>query len=119
MNLALDELTGQEVAVKLLSFNTNDGSKSVDAHMMKKEVEALSSLQHKHIVKLIDSFPKPEKHQLVVIMEYLPGGELYDYWCRFPNRQVPEQEVKEIMLQLAQAIELCHVKKIIHRDLKF
>ena len=52
-------------------------------------------------------------------MEYLAGGELNDYWKRFPNRQMPEREVAEIMLQLASGLEYCHNSRIIHRDMKF
>ena len=52
-------------------------------------------------------------------MEYLAGGELYDYWKRFENREMPEREVAEIMLQLASALDYCHNKRIIHRDIKF
>jgi hypothetical protein len=29
-------------------------------------------------------------------MEYLKGGELYDYWHRFRHRIMPEVEVKQI-----------------------
>jgi len=52
-------------------------------------------------------------------MEYLRGGELYEYWHRFPKRLMPENEAKEIVRQLLLAIDYCHAKKIIHRDLKF
>ena len=53
---------------------------------MQKEVEALSKLSHKHIVKMYEYFPHPNKEQLIVLMEYLKGGELYDYWHRFKHR---------------------------------
>jgi hypothetical protein len=31
-------------------------------------------------------------------MEYLEGGELYEYWQRKENQIIPENEAKEIML---------------------
>jgi hypothetical protein len=31
-------------------------------------------------------------------MEYLEGGELFNYWQRKEGARVPENEVKEIML---------------------
>jgi serine/threonine protein kinase len=52
-------------------------------------------------------------------MEHLKGGELYDYWHRFEDRRMPEVEAKHIFRQIVKAIDYCHVKKIIHRDLKF
>lgn len=54
--------------------------------MIKKEVIALSKLNHPGIVRLVDSFPVVDNkrvgstHKLVVVMEYLRGGELLTYW---------------------------------------
>lgn len=115
VNMCYDELTGQDVAVKYLTYS----KKPVSSQMIKKEVEALSGLKHKHIVKLVDAIAQSEKQMLIVVMEYLAGGELYEYWKRFENRQMPEREVAEIMLQMAQALDYCHAMKIIHRDMKF
>ena len=115
VNMCLDELTDEMVAVKYLSFKT----KNISNNTIKKEVEALSGLKHKNIVKLLDAVPRAEEQQLIVVMEYLAGGELYEYWKRFPNRQMPEREVAEIMFQLASALEYCHNGRIIHRDMKF
>lgn len=52
-------------------------------------------------------------------MEYVKGGELYQYWKQKKDRKIPEPEAKEIMLQILSAIDYCHNLKIIHRDLKF
>lgn len=113
--LAYDNLNKREVAVKIL--NSNDHP--LNPHMMNKEIEALKKLKHRHIVKMYSSFPLPKKHQVIMVMEYLPGGELYEYWQSKPDHIVPETEAKEIMLQLLSAIDYCHSLKIIHRDLKF
>jgi len=84
-----------DVAVKFISFRQKSGS--ANSHLMKKEVEALSKLSNKHIVKMYEYFPHPSSDKLVVLMEYLKGGELYDYWHRFPKRKMPENEAKEIV----------------------
>lgn len=96
VNLCLDELSGELVAVKELSY----ADANITLNMLNKEVEALTGLQHKNIVGLVSALPKPEEKKLLVVMEYLAGGELYQYWKRFPNKQMPEKEVCEIMLQL-------------------
>jgi serine/threonine protein kinase len=54
-----------------------------------------------------------------MVMEYLPGGELFEYWQSKPEKILSETEAKEIMIQLLSAIDYCHSLKIIHRDLKF
>ena len=82
VNLCYDELTEQQVAVKHLSYS----HKPISSQMIKKEVEALSGLKHKHIVKLVDACAQAQEQKLIVVMEYLAGGELYQYWKRFKNQ---------------------------------
>lgn len=115
VHMCLDEVSNELVAVKYLNF----AAKQMSSQMIKKEVEALTNLKHKHIVTLIDAIAHSKEKQLIVVMEYLAGGELYEYWKRFPGRQMPENEVAEVMLQLAHAVDYCHNHRIIHRDLKF
>jgi len=113
--LGFDKLLQQQVAIKILNF----GSNIKNAHMITKEIDALGQLRHKNIVKLLDFFPLPKKQQLIVVMQYLKGGELDDLWKAQPMRRFSERKAHALFMQLMNAIDYCHNSKIIHRDLKF
>eukprot|EP00826_Nyctotherus_ovalis_P013919 TRINITY_DN13831_c0_g1_i1.p1 TRINITY_DN13831_c0_g1~~TRINITY_DN13831_c0_g1_i1.p1 ORF type:complete len:178 (-),score=37.76 TRINITY_DN13831_c0_g1_i1:437-970(-) len=49
-------------------------------------------------------------------MEYVPGGELYEYVKG--KGGLSEIEARNLFVQLVYTIEYCHNKYIIHRDLK-
>ena len=89
--LAWDLLYQREVAVKVISYSEHPT-------LMNKEIEALKNLNHKHIVTFYHSFPLPKKQQIIVVMEYLKGGELFDFWNSRPHGRLPEYEAKEVML---------------------
>ena len=55
--LAYDTLNKRKVAVKILSSNDHP----LTPFMMNKEIEALTKLKHRNIVKLYNSFPLPKK----------------------------------------------------------
>lgn len=52
-------------------------------------------------------------------MEYLKGGELDDLWKEQPMRRFSERKAYALFIQLMNAIDYCHKRKIIHRDMKF
>jgi serine/threonine protein kinase len=76
--LANDALSKQEVAIKVMNFLLNSGTSNFK--LIEKEITALGQLKHKNIVKLHDYFPLPKKQQIIVVMEYLKGGELLGLW---------------------------------------
>ncbi|EPY32598.1 5'-AMP-activated protein kinase, catalytic alpha subunit [Angomonas deanei] len=53
---------------------------------------------------------------MYLIMEYIEGGELYDYIVQ--RGRVPEKEGRYIFQQIVCAIEYCHHFRVVHRDLK-
>ena len=56
------------------------------------------------------------KNDVILIMEYIPGGELYEY---VKNKEgISEMEARKIFKQLVYTVEYCHNKYVIHRDLK-
>lgn len=79
-----------------------------------KEVEILSKLRDKLIIKLKNAFLLDK--YLVIIMEYASGGELKSYLDE--KSHLNELETRRIFKQLLIAVQYCHELGIVHRDLK-
>lgn len=56
------------------------------------------------------------ENDVVLIMEYVSGGELYQYVKT--RGGLAEPEARKVFHQLAYTVEYCHNKYVIHRDLK-
>jgi 5'-AMP-activated protein kinase catalytic alpha subunit len=54
--------------------------------------------------------------KVVLVMEYLEGGELLEYVTQ--RTRLALHEALFLLRQIASAIEYCHSKNIVHRDLK-
>lgn len=51
-------------------------------------------------------------------MEFIGTTSLFEYLKSKPNKILPEAEIKFIFRQLTDAVNYCHSKSIVHRDLK-
>jgi NIMA (never in mitosis gene a)-related kinase len=53
-------------------------------------------------------------------MEYAEGGDMQTLIKKYKEKRIkfPENQVWSIILQMAQALEYLHKKKVIHRDIK-
>lgn len=79
-----------------------------------REAQALQKLSHPNIVQLYNAFLW--KNSVVLVMEYIPGGELYKLVK--DKGGLTECEARQYFCQLTDAVEYCHGKYVIHRDLK-
>jgi serine/threonine protein kinase len=48
----------------------------------------------------------------------MKGGSLKDYIDSMPGRRVLEAEAQKIMYEVASALNYCHQRRIVHRDIK-
>ncbi|CAD8182890.1 unnamed protein product [Paramecium pentaurelia] len=112
VKVGLNLLNGQQVAIKIYERIKIISKKEY----IRKEIQILSSLQHPNIVQLLDVIYTDTQVQLV--MEYVGPLSLRAYLKQQPNKLIPETEAKNIFLQVVKAIDYCHSKNIIHRDIK-
>ena len=75
--------------------------------MFREELQILSGLQHKNIVRVL------ETHAQYVVMEYLEG---YD-WRVLSQHQIPQKIIIYLFLEALAALFYVHEQKIIHRDI--
>lgn len=114
VELGKHKKTGEMVAIKITKADTIDSAK--DVYQVFSEAETLKNLKHPNIVTMQNCFMDKKTMQSYFIMEYLEGGELYEYIEE--NGKLSEEKTLHIFKQLISAIDYCHRSKIIHRDLK-
>jgi len=85
-----------------------------------REVSILASIAHPNIIKFYGACIHPPR--IGILMEYCEHGDLLHFFCggdgARSEKEHPLEERLRILLEIAQAQQFLHSKKIIHRDLK-
>ena len=112
VKLAHHIITGQKVAAKIL--NKGKIKHMEMAEKVRREINILKMCTHPHIIRLYEVIDTPT--DIFVIMEFVSGGELFDYIVS--RGRLPPDEARYFFHQIISGIEYCHFHKIVHRDLK-
>ncbi|XP_038583034.1 MAP/microtubule affinity-regulating kinase 3-like [Micropterus salmoides] len=111
VKLARHLRTGREVAIKIIDKTQLNPS---SLQKLFREVRIMKLLNHPNIVKLFEVM-ETEK-TLYLVMEYASGGEVFDYLVA--HGRMKEKEARAKFRQIVSAVQYCHQKNIVHRDLK-
>jgi MAP/microtubule affinity-regulating kinase len=107
VKLAYHRLTGTPVAVKIQQKGQEDS-------YIASEVSILKTVCHPYVIQLFQVMETVD--QVYLIMEYVSGGELHE---RIKQAQrLCEDEAHSVFRQIVCAINYCHERGIVHRDLK-
>jgi len=105
-----DSSKGERVIVKEPRF-LRDQDDPVRLEKLKVEGEILSSINHKNIVRFVDSRDGGMTYYLV--LNYVPGKSMKDTYLKKP---AGENETKRFALTLLGTLQYIHRMNIIHRD---
>lgn len=82
------------------------------------EIEILRSIAHSALVKLYSVYSDKESDEMVEILEYLPGGELFNRILHTTDRIITELDIAGFITQILSGLEYLHSLNIVHLDLK-
>eukprot|EP00828_Plagiopyla_frontata_P022698 TRINITY_DN2929_c0_g1_i2.p2 TRINITY_DN2929_c0_g1~~TRINITY_DN2929_c0_g1_i2.p2 ORF type:complete len:194 (+),score=19.85 TRINITY_DN2929_c0_g1_i2:154-735(+) len=85
--------------------------------MQLKEIQSLRLLSHPNIIKLYEIIRQDDKLSLVL---ELCDQNLSEYIQQYSQQQqqIPEDEIKSIIFQIAKGVSYMHSHGFLHRDLK-
>ncbi|KAF5225622.1 hypothetical protein ECC02_001386 [Trypanosoma cruzi] len=103
---------GNIVAVKKYPFRDR-GENNSWAQSVRFEIEMLSSLRHKNVVRYISSFFQDE--YLYIIAEFVSGGSLSAIVRTF--RRLPYNTIRRYTGDILRGLQYLHKRQVVHRDI--
>lgn len=102
----------RHVAIKLLAAGLCRDAES--RGRFRREARILASLSHPSVVSVLAIGERQDACWYA--MPFLPGGTLAERLG--PARRLPDEEVRLLLLQLADALAYAHANGVVHRDIK-
>lgn len=108
--LAMRRQDGQRCVLKIADLNLAATSEK----LFMREIEMLASLEHQHILQVLDYGKYGQS--LFLVTEYMAGGTVADRLRR--EQKLSLAETLPIALTISEVLCFLHSKSIVHRDIK-
>ncbi|GAA5901739.1 hypothetical protein JCM6882_006054 [Rhodosporidiobolus microsporus] len=116
VKLAKHKVTGQYAAVKIVPKPRRSNQEKADKMLLgiEREIVIMKLIEHPNVLRLMDVWETGS--ELYLIMEYVEGGELFDYLVS--KGRLHADEARHYFQQIISGVDYCHRFNICHRDLK-
>ncbi|KAI9263577.1 kinase-like domain-containing protein [Helicostylum pulchrum] len=115
VKIGIHKVTGEKVAIKIISKSHLAANASVEK-AVKREIAVMKLISHPNIMSLLDVIDLSDSPNLYLVLEYVQGGELFEYLVS--QGRLSEQEARKYFQQIIIGLDYCHRHLICHRDLK-
>ena len=104
---SMDRLVGIKILAPALSHDAQFVAR------FRREVQLIASLEHPHILPVIDFGERDGA--LYLVMRYVGGGTLHDLIAQGP---LDPQMTLRYLTEIGAALDYAHARRVVHRDLK-
>ncbi|XP_065941806.1 twitchin isoform X17 [Magallana gigas] len=87
----------------------------LDKATVKNEINIMNQLHHPKLLQLKDAFE--DRHEMILVLEFLSGGELFDRIAA-EDYKMTEAEVINYLRQVCEGLKHMHEHSIVHLDVK-
>jgi serine/threonine protein kinase len=115
---AHDPVIEREVAIKAIqiAFEVTPDEKNVFLSRFYREAKAAGKLSHPNIVTIFDVDEDKETGTPFIVMEFLEGTTISEVTAS--GVLLPLEDVNNMIIQLADALNYAHNEGVVHRDIK-
>ncbi|OAD76384.1 hypothetical protein PHYBLDRAFT_109842 [Phycomyces blakesleeanus NRRL 1555(-)] len=115
VKLGIHRQTGEQVAIKIISKAHLAANPAIEK-AVRREIAIMKLIRHPNVMSLVDVIDDAALPDLHLILEYVEGGELFEYLVS--KGRLGEPEARHHFQQIILGLDFCHHHLICHRDLK-
>ncbi|XP_016372132.1 myosin light chain kinase family member 4-like [Sinocyclocheilus rhinocerous] len=106
----VEKSSGLVLAAKIIKARSQK-----EKEVVKCEIEVMNQLNHANLIQLYTAFES--RHEIILVMEYVDGGELFDRIID-ENYKLTELDTVLFIRQISEGLQHMHKMYILHLDLK-
>ncbi|XP_029542787.2 myosin light chain kinase 3-like isoform X1 [Oncorhynchus nerka] len=106
----VENSSGLKLAAKIIKARSQK-----EKDVVKNEIQVMNQLNHANLIQLYAAFES--HHDIILVMEYVDGGELFDRIID-ENYNLTELDTVLFIKQICEGLQYMHKMYILHLDLK-